>query len=93
MNPAIDRLTSQERAQQIIACLTGEEMLIVHMVLNGYNRREIAEHLEVDRRDISRRLGRAKARILSEVPELEPAVAGRSAQRGAKHRRNGGSEG
>lgn len=86
MNATVDRLIAEEQAKRMLDCLSGEQLLILQLILCGWNGAQIAEHLGVSRSLVSQRLSAARRRILQAMPELAPAVDGRSRQRAAKHR-------
>jgi len=85
----LDEVIARENAREIVGHLSGPEFLIVALAIDGLSGAQIADSLGVSRALICRRLGAARKRILGEIPELSTAVAGRSSQRGVKHRRNG----
>ena len=83
---AVDHIIARENLAEIAATLTGPELFVVYLAAQGWSGAEIAEHLGVHRSTVSYRLAAARRRILQKMPELAPAVDGRSRQRAAKHR-------
>lgn len=88
---AVDHIIARENLAEIAATLTGPELFVVFLKTQGMNGAQIAEHMGVHPSTVSRRLSAARRRILQAMPELAPAVDGRSRQRAAKHRSRKGT--
>lgn len=89
MNP-LDRVVAHETMQEVLDCLTGRELLLVLLRLDGWTWQQIGDHLGVTRKAVNWHMTQARRRIIAELPDLD--VNGHNPQRGVSHRRNGNGD-
>ena len=80
----LERLIRQETFAELVAAMTGEEILIAALRLEGLNDTQIGWLLSVDRKDIAQCMGAAQERIAEQVPDARDWVLGRQVPRGPR---------
>lgn len=86
-NVHIDRIIGMETYAQLLKLFTPRELVVIALRYEGLSNLEVAAELGLSKAAVSMRLDTARKRVLREMPELAPAVEGRSASRGRTCRR------
>ena len=92
-NPYLDWVISGENYEELVMALTGKQLSVVALALDGLSGSAIAELLGVDRRNVYGRLDGAAKRARDRVPDIVPeqnGYRGRGIPSVARWRNDGG---
>ena len=75
-NPYLDRVISDENFEELVLALTGKQLSVAALAMEGLSQAAIAELLGVDRRNVYGRLAGAARRARDRVPDIAPEQNG-----------------
>ena len=84
-NEPLERLVARETFAEMLAVLRPLDALIAQYRVYGWSDAEIGETLHFDPSTVWRRMERAKARVIEEVPELSLDLSARRRRRHQAH--------
>jgi hypothetical protein len=73
----LDRLIEQDTFREILSLLTPQELIVAVLRLEGLSDGQIGALLGITASGVSRRIERARARIIAQRPELGPVLRDR----------------
>lgn len=92
-NPYLDRVISDENFEELVLALTGKQLSVAALMMEGLSQSAIAELLGVDRRNVNQRVRAAAKRARDRVPDIVPeqnGYRGRGIPTVARWRNDGG---
>lgn len=73
----LDSLVQRDTCHEILSLLTREELIVAVLRLEGLSDSQIGALLGITTSGVSRRIERARVRIVAHLPELAPMLRGR----------------